>query len=80
MSHVKAAIFDDWACLGSANWDRWSFKLNDELNIATSHGPAVEELRQKLFEQDISRSIELTEPFPERWSDFLLELVGDYVF
>ena len=80
MSHVKAAIFDNWACLGSANWDRWSFKLNDEFNIATSHEPAVEELQRLLFDVDISRSVELTEPFPERWSDFLLEMLGDYIF
>jgi len=25
MSHVKAAVFDGWACLGSANWDKLSF-------------------------------------------------------
>jgi cardiolipin synthase len=80
MSHVKAAIFDGWACLGSANWDKWSFAINKELNIATSHPPAVDRLKQELFEADFERSVELTEPFPERWSDFLLEFLGDYVF
>ena len=24
--------------------------------------------------------IEMTEPFPERWSDYLIEMLGDYVF
>ncbi len=80
MSHVKAAVFDGWACLGSANLDRWSLKLNKELNIATSEPDAVRRLEQELFEADFERSVELTEPFPERWSDYLLELVGDYVF
>ncbi len=80
MSHVKAAIFDGWACLGSANLDRWSLKLNKELNIATTEPGAVRELKASLFEVDFERSVELTEPFPERWSDYLLELVGDYVF
>nr|MDJ0919182.1 phospholipase D-like domain-containing protein [Woeseiaceae bacterium] len=80
MSHVKAAIYDGWACLGSANLDRWSLKLNKELNIATSEPDAVRRLEQELFEADFERSVELTEPFPERWSDYLLELVGDYVF
>jgi hypothetical protein len=33
-----------------------------------------------LFEADFARSVELTEPFPERWSDYLFEIVGDYIF
>jgi cardiolipin synthase len=80
MSHVKAAVFDGWACVGSANWDRWSFRINKELNIATSHPRAVAELERRLFDADFGASVELTEPFPERWTDYLLELVGDYVF
>jgi len=80
MSHVKAALYDDWACLGSANWDRWSFRINKELNIATSDPDAVRELKERVFKADFGVSVELTEPFPERWSDYLLEVVGDYVF
>lgn len=80
MSHVKAAVFDGWACLGSANWDKWSLNINKELNLATSHPAFVNDLLAKVFEPDLARSVELTEPFPERWSDYLLELVGDYIF
>jgi len=80
MSHVKAAVFDGWACLGSANWDKWSLAINKELNLATSHPEAVDGLIQRVFEPDFERSPELTEPFPERWSDFLLEFMGDYIF
>ena len=80
MSHIKAAVFDGWACIGSANWDRWSFRINKELNIATSHPDAVAELEQRVFEADFDKSVELTEPFPERWTDHLLEMVGDYIF
>ena len=80
MSHVKAAIYDDWACLGSANWDRWSFYLNKELNIATSGPSAVTGLRQQVFETDFTASVELTEPIPERWTDYFYELFGDYFF
>jgi len=80
MSHVKAAVFDGWACLGSANLDKWSLVINKELNLATSNPAAVDELLDRVFEADFERSIELTEPFPERWSDFLLEFVGDYIF
>jgi cardiolipin synthase len=80
MSHVKAAVFDGWACLGSANWDKWSLSINKELNLATSHPEAVDGLIARVFEPDFTRSAELTEPFPERWSDFLLEFMGDYIF
>jgi cardiolipin synthase A/B len=80
MSHIKAAVFDGWACIGSANWDRWSFRINKELNVATSHADAVTELERRLFAADFSNSVEMTEPFPERWTDHLIEIVGDYVF
>jgi cardiolipin synthase len=80
MSHIKAAVFDGWACIGSANWDRWSFRINKELNIATSHPEAVAELERRVFDADFSSSVEMTEPFPERWTDHLIEVVGDYIF
>ncbi len=79
MSHVKAAVFDGWACLGSANWDKLSFRTNKELNIATSHPEYVNELFARVFDPDFEKSVELTEPFPERWSDHLVEVVADYV-
>ena len=80
MSHIKAAVFDGWACIGSANWDRWSFRINKELNIATSHPAAVADLEQRIFETDFAKSVELERPFPERWTDHLLEIIGDYLF
>ena len=80
MSHVKAAVFDGWACLGSANWDNWSLSINQELNLATSDPGAVNGLIERLFEPDFANSAELTEQIPERWSDYLLELIGDFVF
>ena len=79
MSHVKAAIFDGWACLGSANWDKLSFRTNKELNIATSHPEYVDELFNRVFEPDFEKSVELAEPFPERWSDHLAEIIADYL-
>ncbi|UCH48895.1 MAG: phosphatidylserine/phosphatidylglycerophosphate/cardiolipin synthase family protein [Betaproteobacteria bacterium] len=79
MSHVKAAVFDGWACLGSANWDKLSFKTNKELNVATSHPEYVEGLLDRVFTPDFEHSVELLEPFPARWSDHLMEVVADYV-
>lgn len=79
VSHIKAAVFDGWACLGSANWDKLSFRTNKELNVATSHPEYVEELLDRVFTPDYEESVELLEPFPERWSDHLMEIVADYV-
>ena len=32
---MMAAIFDGWACVGSANFDKLSFEVNREVNLAT---------------------------------------------
>ncbi len=77
MSHVKGAIYDGWACLGSANFDALSLQINQELNIATSHPPFVEKLLQRVFVTDMDNSVELTEPFPSQWHDFLTGLIAD---
>lgn len=79
-SHAKAAIFDGWASVGSANLDRLSLHINKEINIATSEPAAVNELMANLFEPDFQKSAELTEPFPQRWTDHIIEMFGDYVF
>ena len=77
LSHVKAAVYDGWACFGSANFDKLSFRVNYEVNLATSHQPVVKELINRLFIPDIRASHELKEELPVRAGDFLLELVAD---
>ena len=79
-THAKAAIFDGWASVGTANLDRLSLKINQEINIATSDPSAVQELFDELFIPDFQLSTELTEPLDERWTDHLIEMFGDYVF
>ena len=79
-SHAKAAIFDGWASVGSANLDRLSLHINRELNLVTSEPAAVEALIAVLFQPDFEKSRELTEPFPERWTDHIIEMFGDYIF
>ncbi len=79
-SHAKAAIFDGWASMGSANLDRLSLHINREINIATSEPSAVQALNEALFQPDFEKSRELTEPFPLRWTDHIIEMFGDYVF
>jgi cardiolipin synthase len=77
MSHVKAAVIDGWACLGSANLDKASFRFNREINLATSHPAFVDKLITRLFKADFDRSILLEEARPERPSDRILEMVAD---
>ena len=79
-SHVKAAIYDGWVCVGSANFDRLSFRLNRELNLASSDPSVAELLLTRLFERDFAVSPELIEPVPAQWLDHLVEIVGDYLY
>jgi cardiolipin synthase len=79
-SHVKAAIYDGWVCVGSANFDRLSLRINRELNIASSALEIADQLIERLFEPDFNASPELIEPIPERWVDHLVEIIGDYIY
>lgn len=79
-SHVKAAIYDGWVCVGSANFDRLSLRYNRELNIASSAPEVTQQMLERLFEPDFQASPELLEPIPDRWLDYLVELVGDYLY
>ena len=79
-THAKAAIFDGWVCVGSANFDRLSLRINREINLASSDPAVAGELLDELFLPDFARSAEMKEPFPQQWADHLIELVGDYMF
>ena len=79
MSHVKAAIFDGWACMGSANFDKLSLQVNREVNLATSHKPVVDDLLERLFIPDLARSTEIDEALPVTVQSRLLEIVADEV-
>ena len=56
MTHAKAAIYDNWACLGSANFNKLSMFKNREINIAFYDDKLVNELLNKLFIPDIENS------------------------
>jgi cardiolipin synthase len=76
MTHVKAAIYDGWACLGSANFDKLSLQINLETDIATSDPAFVGRLRTELFERDFARSREMTEARSLGWSTYLSSFVA----
>lgn len=72
-THVKAIVVDDWACLGSANFDGLSMRINDEVNIAFSDKKKVDELVKNLFEIDFQQSKRLTKMAASSWTDDFLE-------
>lgn len=76
-SHIKGAVYDGWICLGSANFDQLSLRINKEMNIATSSPVAVQAFIDKVIVPDFEKSVELKQPLPEKWSDFLLETIAD---
>lgn len=79
MSHVKAAVFDGWACFGTANYDKLSFRVNKELNIGTFDKDVVDRLLKSLFLPDMDASEEVTTKKPVRFVDHVIELVADEV-
>ena len=76
MTHMKAAVYDGWASFGSANFDRLSFKVNQELNLATSHEETVRDLEARVFEPKFEQSRELTEPIAWTWVDTLARVLA----
>ena len=80
MSHAKAAIYDGWACVGSANYDRLSFRVNEEFNIGYSDPQSVGVLRRDLFLKDMARGKEVKSvspgTFASQITDGLLQLLA----
>jgi len=75
MTHVKALLVDDWACVGSANLNHLSLRLNQEQNIGTSDPGFVSRLESEVFEGDFGRSLELREPVLVDWVDFMADFL-----
>jgi cardiolipin synthase A/B len=77
MTHVKAAIYDGWACLGSANFEKMSLRIAQELDVGFSDPASVDQLKQNLFEKDFKVSREITKPVPLNWTDFVIKAFAD---
>jgi cardiolipin synthase len=73
MTHVKAAIYDGWACVGSANLEKMSLRVSQEMDVAFSDPAAVNQLKQELFETDFKRARELKSPVTLNWLDPLVK-------
>ena len=77
MSHIKASVFDGWACFGTANYDKMSLMMNREMNIGTSDPEIVNTLLEKLFIPDMEQSKEVTTRQDVRFTDYVVELLAD---
>jgi cardiolipin synthase len=55
-THVKALVVDDWICVGSANFDALSMRINEEINIAFTDKKQADKLVNDLFKKDIRKS------------------------
>ncbi|MDH3334583.1 MAG: phospholipase D-like domain-containing protein [Gammaproteobacteria bacterium] len=77
MSHVKAAIFDGWLCVGSANFDKLSLEINKELNLATSDPATVNALLDQVFFPDMSLSREITDAVDVTFATYWAEIAVD---
>ncbi|HEY5622153.1 MAG TPA: phosphatidylserine/phosphatidylglycerophosphate/cardiolipin synthase family protein, partial [Gammaproteobacteria bacterium] len=74
-----AAVYDGWACFGSANFDKLSLQINEEINIGTSDPGIVNELLTRVFEPDFSVSREITELRETDWTHRIAEIVSDEI-
>ena len=80
MTHIKAAIYDGWACLGSANFDKLSLQINQEMNLGFSDPQTVQRLIERVFQPDFEAAEELHQaPILEARHHFA-ELVVDELF
>lgn len=77
MSHIKAAIFDGWVSVGSANFDKLSLQVNKELNLATSDPDTVQALLEQVFIPDMMMSTEIREPLEVTMATRLTEIAVD---
>lgn len=77
MLHCKLMIVDDiWTCIGSANFDARSFRINDEANLNV-HDKAFALEQKAIYERDLSHSRLVTF---DKWSKRpLLRRVTDYI-
>jgi cardiolipin synthase len=77
MSHVKAAIYDGWACVGSANLEKMSLRVSQEMDVAFSDAATVDRLQQEVFAADFERAREMKEPVTLNWLDPFIKALAN---
>jgi len=79
MTHVKAAVYDQWACFGSANFDDLSLHKNYELNLFTDQPEIVRKVKEDLLEGGQALSVELLDPESVSWKDIFIARFAQYL-
>jgi cardiolipin synthase len=77
MTHLKAAVYDGWACLGSANFDKLSLQINREINLGFSDPDTVNDLLEQVFYPDFDASTELRIPVELGARHHFAEMIAD---
>ena len=72
MTHVKAAVYDNWVCLGSANFNRLSMFKNREINIAFYDKILVDEFVEQIFIRDFEISKKYDKAVEIPWIYYLV--------
>jgi cardiolipin synthase len=76
--HAKTILVDDdWATVGTANFDYRSFFVNDELNLF-EHGPSLNGQLAGQFVRDLREAAEVTPDWLQRrpWHSPFTQLIG----
>lgn len=79
MTHVKAAVYDQWACFGSANFDDLSLHKNYELNIFTDNPEIVRQVKEELLEGGQKLSTEIFQSENLSWTDLFTARFAQYL-
>jgi len=79
MTHVKAAVYDDWACFGSANFDDLSLHKNYELNLFTDNSDVVRQVQEDLLENGQALSKEIFDAEDLSLSDHVNARIAQYL-
>ncbi len=79
MTHVKAAVYDQWACFGSANFDDLSLHKNYELNIFTDNSEIVRQIKEDLLEGGQKLSTEIHDAGEISWLDIFTASLSQYL-
>lgn len=79
MTHVKAAVYDQWACFGSANFDDLSLHKNYELNIFTDDPEIVRQVKDDLLEDGQKLSTEIFDSENLSWMEFFTARLSQYL-
>ncbi|MBI3985365.1 MAG: phosphatidylserine/phosphatidylglycerophosphate/cardiolipin synthase family protein [Lentisphaerae bacterium] len=77
MTHVKAAVFDGWACFGTANFDDLSLHKNVEMDLMTDEAGFAGSLEAELLLDGQDSSYEIKTPLSlEMWDELCKSLAN----